>query len=100
VVLVYWTIQWENTPTLQNAEDQLQEMVARDRNRASVIIYSVANETPISEPRNRFLRELIHEVHAADPRVSYRLLFKPRKKMKEVTRPSKSTTRLPLISTS
>jgi beta-glucuronidase len=66
-VPVYWTIQWENTPTLQNAEDQLQEMIARDRNRASVIIYSVANETPISEPRNRFLRELIQEVHAADP---------------------------------
>jgi beta-glucuronidase len=63
---VYWTIQWENPETLQNAENQLSEAIARDHNRASVIIYSVANETPISEPRNHFLRELIHHVREAD----------------------------------
>ena len=66
-VPVYWTIQWQNPDTLHNAENQLREAITRDRNRASVIIYSVANETPISEPRNRFLRELIHEVRTADP---------------------------------
>lgn len=66
-VPVYWTIEWENSDTLHNAENQLSEAIARDRNRASVIIYSVANETPINEPRNRFLRELIHHVHSADP---------------------------------
>jgi beta-glucuronidase len=66
-VPVYWTIQWENPETLHNAENQLSEAIARDRNRASVVIYSVANETPISEPRNTFLRELIHHVREADP---------------------------------
>lgn len=65
-VPVYWTIQWESPKTLRNAEDQLSEVMTRDRNRVAVIIYSVANETPISEPRNRFLRELIHQAHAAD----------------------------------
>ena len=66
-VPVYWTIQWENPPTLHNAENQLNEMITRDRNRAALIIYSVANETPISDARNRFLRQLIHDAHSADP---------------------------------
>jgi beta-glucuronidase len=66
-VPVYWTIQWENPQTLHNAENQLKEMIARDHNRAALIIYSVANETPISDARNRFLRQLIQDAHAADP---------------------------------
>jgi len=65
-VPVYWTIQWENPQTLHNAENQLNEMIARDRNRAALIIYSVANETPISDARNRFLRRLIQDAHSAD----------------------------------
>jgi beta-glucuronidase len=66
-VPVYWTIQWENPQTLHNAENQLNEMIARDHNRAALIIYSVANETPISDARNRFLRQLIQDARSADP---------------------------------
>src|SRR5262249_51541129 len=66
-VPVYWTIQWINPDTLRNAENQLREMIARDHNRASLIIYSVANETPITDERNRFLEQLIHEAHSLDP---------------------------------
>jgi beta-glucuronidase len=66
-VPVYWNIQWENSQTLHNAENQLKEMIARDHNRASLIIYSVANETPISDARNRFLRQLIQDAHSSDP---------------------------------
>jgi beta-glucuronidase len=66
-VPVYWTIQWENPQTLHNAENQLDEMIARDHNRAALIIYSVANETPISDARNSFLRQLIQDAHSADP---------------------------------
>ncbi|MGK7370040.1 MAG: glycoside hydrolase family 2 protein [Candidatus Halalkalibacterium sp. M3_1C_030] len=55
---VYWTIDWENASTLENAKNQLSEVVRRDKNRASVIIWSMANETPVSETRNRFLNEL------------------------------------------
>jgi len=65
-VPVYWTIQWENPQTLRNAENQLSTMIARDHNRAALIIYSVANETPISDARNRFLRQLIQDAHSAD----------------------------------
>ena len=56
---VYWTILWDNAETLQNARNQLGEMITRDRNRASVILWSVANETPVSEGRNKFLKALI-----------------------------------------
>ena len=65
-VPVYWTIQWENPQTLHNAENQLNEMIARDHNRAALIIYSVANETPISDARNHFLRQLIQEARSVD----------------------------------
>ncbi len=66
-VPVYWTIQWENPQTLHNAENQLKEMIARDHNRAALIIYSVANETPVSDARNHFLQHLIQDAHSADP---------------------------------
>ena len=50
-----------------NAERQVTEMVQRDKNRAAVILWSVSNETPISEPRNAFLRKLIATVRRLDP---------------------------------
>ncbi|MBT8269863.1 MAG: beta-glucuronidase [Bacteroidia bacterium] len=55
---VYWTISWENEKTYQNAENQLSELIERDKNRASVIIWSMANETPNKESRNKFLTRL------------------------------------------
>jgi beta-glucuronidase len=64
---VYWTIQWENPGTLENATRQLEEMIGRDRNRASVILWSVANETPVGPARNAFLRSLIGRARSLDP---------------------------------
>lgn len=55
---VYWTIQWENPETYKNAENQLTEAINRDKNRASVIIWSMANETPNSGARLNFLTQL------------------------------------------
>jgi beta-glucuronidase len=63
---VYWTIQWNNPQTLANATSQLTEMIERDRNRASVVVWSVANETPVSEPRTRFLKALVDRTRALD----------------------------------
>ena len=48
---VYWDIDWENPATLQNAENQLHEMIARDHNRASVVFWSLSNETPVKPAR-------------------------------------------------
>ncbi|HEX7332833.1 MAG TPA: glycoside hydrolase family 2 TIM barrel-domain containing protein [Pyrinomonadaceae bacterium] len=64
---VYWTIQWENPATLENARNQLAEMIARDKNRAAVVIWSVANETPLSDARLSFLKNLIAHARSLDP---------------------------------
>jgi beta-glucuronidase len=64
---VYWTILWDNTETFENASKQLGEMITRDRNRASVILWSVANETPVGEARNKFLKGLIGHARSLDP---------------------------------
>lgn len=63
---VYWTIDWENANVYANAQKQLVDMITRDRNRAAVIMWSVANETPISEPRTDFLRRLTETARATD----------------------------------
>ncbi len=63
---VYWTIQWQNPETLANARAQLADLIVRDRNRASVVVWSVANETPPSEPRMQFLGTLVKDVRALD----------------------------------
>ncbi|GJM64348.1 glycoside hydrolase family 2 protein [Persicobacter diffluens] len=63
---VYWTIAWENEATLANAKQQLSDVIFRDKNRAAVIIWSVANETPVSEARNMFLTNLVQTVRSKD----------------------------------
>ena len=64
---VYWTILWENSATLENARNQLSEMIARDKNRAAVIVWSMANETPLGDARLSFLRKLIEHARSLDP---------------------------------
>lgn len=62
----YWAIDWTNPETYSNAETQLKEMIDRDKNRANVIIWSVANETPKGDARLKFLRSLIEKVRSLD----------------------------------
>ena len=66
-VPVYWMIEWDNPATLANATNQLREMILRDRNKASVVLWSVANETPNTPARLTFLRSLVDTAHAIDP---------------------------------
>ena len=54
----YWTIDWKNEATFQNAQRQLTDMICRDKNRANIIIWSIANETPHSQERDAFLGRL------------------------------------------
>lgn len=62
----YWTIDWTNPDTYANAERQLTDIIRRDHNRANVIIWSVANETPHSAERDAFLSKLAQHAHALD----------------------------------
>lgn len=63
---VYWTINFKNPATYHNAENQLNEMIDRDKNRASVIIWSMANETPLSDERTFFIKNLIKYTKSKD----------------------------------
>ena len=63
---LYWSIAWENPDTYQNASRQLHDMIERDKNRACVIIWSLANETPHGEARDRFLSSLAREARQQD----------------------------------
>lgn len=66
-VPVYWTISWQNPETFDNAQNQLTDNIRRDANRASIIIWSLANETPVSEPRTAFLTKLAARARSLDP---------------------------------
>ena len=63
---VYWTIAWTNPNTFANAKQQLTDMIARDHNRANVIIWSIANETPHSAERDQFLGGLAKYARTLD----------------------------------
>jgi len=63
---VYWTVSFDNELTYKSAETQLKELISRDKNRASVIIWSMANETPPTEARLNFLTRLANTARQLD----------------------------------
>ena len=63
---VYWTIDFTNAEVFNKARTQLTEMITRDRNRASIIIWSVGNETPVKPARTEFMHNLIRAARALD----------------------------------
>jgi len=65
-VPVYWNIDWGNSKTLNIAKNQITRLVQRDQNRASVVVWSVANETPLSSSRMKFLNALLAEIELDD----------------------------------
>jgi beta-glucuronidase len=65
-VPVYWTIAWENEATYQNAEAQLSDLISMGKNRASVVVWSVGNETPLGEARLKFMTNLANKARALD----------------------------------
>ena len=64
---VYWRVGFDDPEVLAKARRMLAEMILRDRNRAAIALWSVGNETPISDERNAFLRRLVSDVRALDP---------------------------------
>ena len=63
---VYWSIAWDNPATLANAGNQLAENITRDKNRASIVIWSVGNETPVNDARTKFMRSLVKTARGLD----------------------------------
>ena len=63
---IYWAISWDNQNTFNNAQRQLNDMILRDINRANIIIWSIANETPSGKERDIFLTNLINYARSLD----------------------------------
>jgi beta-glucuronidase len=66
-VPVYWAEQFGNEEVFNKSEQQLHENIRRDRDKASVILWSIANETPDSPERTAFLTRSAAYVRSQDP---------------------------------
>ncbi len=64
---VYWGNDWTNPHTFDVAAQQLHEMIRRDRNKASVIMWSMSNETPPGPERTEFIGKLASLARQQDP---------------------------------
>lgn len=63
---VYWAIQFIREKTYADAENQLAELIKRDYNRPSVIIWSVGNENSDTDARLSFMSRLAEKAHSMD----------------------------------
>jgi beta-glucuronidase len=66
-VPVYWAEHFEDEAVYQKSQQQLGEEIRRDRDKASVILWSIANETPNNPVRTAFLKRSAAFVHQDDP---------------------------------
>ena len=64
---VYWAIDFGSKEVYNRAETQLRELIARDKNRASVIIWSVGNENADTNARLSFMSALAKTAKSLDP---------------------------------
>jgi beta-glucuronidase len=64
---VYWALQFDNPAVLAKAEQQLDEEIGTSRNHAAIILWSMANETPNTEARTRFIEAEAAHARELDP---------------------------------
>lgn len=64
---VYWAIDFESAVTLSDAKNQLCELIKRDQNRASIILWGVGNENHDTDARLAFMQELAKTAKLLDP---------------------------------
>jgi beta-glucuronidase len=60
-------ISFDKPSVYAKADAMLHEMIRRDRDKASVILWSVSNETPNNPARTEFLTNLANEARKLDP---------------------------------
>jgi len=66
-VPVYWAVEFDREDVYTKSQQQLHEEIRRDRDKASVILWSIANETPNNPTRTAFLTRSAAFVHQEDP---------------------------------
>jgi beta-glucuronidase len=64
---VYWALQFDNPKVLAKAEQQLEEEIGTSRNHAAIILWSMANETPNTEARTKFITTEAAHARELDP---------------------------------
>ena len=64
---VYWAIDFANPATLSDARNQLAELILRDINRASIILWGVGNENADTDARLAFMADLAATAKRLDP---------------------------------
>jgi beta-glucuronidase len=65
-IAVYWAIDFGNSTTMRDARNQLSELILRDRNRASIVIWGLGNENADTDARLHFLSSLTQTARALD----------------------------------
>jgi beta-glucuronidase len=63
---IWQHISYDKPEVYAKARFMLNEMIRRDRNKASVILWSVSNETPNNPTRTKFLTDLANEARRLD----------------------------------
>ncbi len=63
---VYWALQFDNPKVFAKAEQQLDEEIGTLRNHASIILWSMANETPNTAARTQFIETLASHARELD----------------------------------
>lgn len=64
---VYWHLQFNNPETIDRAKRQIEALILRDRNRASVVMWSIGNENPDSDGRLEFMKTTAMRARELDP---------------------------------
>jgi beta-glucuronidase len=62
----YWALHFDDPAVYAKSQQQLGEEIRRDRDKASVILWSVANETPNTPVRTQYLSNLAAYAHELD----------------------------------
>ena len=64
---VYWAVQFDKPEVYAKAEHQLDEEIGASRNHAAIILWSMANETPLNDARTKFISSLAAHARELDP---------------------------------
>jgi len=63
---VYWALQFDNPKVLAKAKQQLEEEIGTLRNHGAIILWSMANETPNTPARTKFIETLAARARELD----------------------------------
>jgi beta-glucuronidase len=64
---VYWAVEFDKPEVYAKATQQLDEEIGTSRNHASIVLWSMANETPINDARTKFISGLAGHARELDP---------------------------------